>query len=391
MRLAWFRPAPVDGQEDSDHLAEVIAGLSAFHTISAVYERDAHDFVWQHARGAFDLCVYELDNTPRHQYMWPYLLNYPGALALQSATVHDSRRARLVHEGRLADYASEIAFAGGPKHVRPPWHMARGTWPMLRVPVTASRVTAVADPALAESIATTFPKARVRLLDVGVPAPRVAATPSREPSAPIVVAVVEPARLEVVARAVERVRADGLLLEFRSPSAADAASADVVVAVRWPLHGAPLVSAFSAMAAARPVVVAETSTTAAWPALDPQTWRPRDAGRGATPIVVSIDPRDEEHSLVLALRRLATDTTLRAELGSAARAWWANHATLDHAVASWRAVLEDALVLHSSPRPADWPPHLEADGTRLARRILADGGLDFDAILPVPTRSPAPS
>ena len=204
-------------------------------------------------------------------------------------------------------------------------------------------------------------------------------------------AVVEPARLEVVARAVERVRADGLLLEFRLSSATDAASADVVVAVRWPLHGAPLVSAFLAMAAARPVIVAETSTTAAWPALDPQTWRARDAGRGAPPIVVSIDPRDEEHSLVLALRRLATDATLRADLGSAARAWWANHATLDHAVASWQAVLEDALLLPTPPRPEGWPPHLEADGSLLARNVLADSGVDYDAILPVPTGSPAPS
>jgi hypothetical protein len=199
------------------------------------------------------------------------------------------------------------------------------------------------------------------------------------------------ARLEVVARAVERVRADGLLLECRSASATDAASADVVVAVRWPLHGAPLVSALSAMAAARPVIVAETSTTAAWPALDPQTWRARDAGRGAAPIVLSIDPRDEEHSLVLALRRLATDATLRADLGRAARAWWASSATLDHAVASWQSVLEDTLLLPPPARPAGWPPHLDADGTRLARRILADCELNFDSILPVPTGSRAPS
>jgi len=391
LRLAWFRPAPVEGQEESDHLAAVIAGLRGAHAINVVSERDAHDFVWQHARGMFDLCVYELDNTLRHQYMWPYLLHYPGVLALQSATVHDSRRARLVHEGRLADYATEILFAGGPKHVRPPWHMARGVWPMLRVPVTASRLTAVADPALAESIGTSLPEARVRLLDVGVPAPRTAATPAHQPPAPIVVAVVEPARAEVVARAIGRVRADGLLLESHVASARDVPSADVVVAVRWPLHGAPLMSALSGMAAARPVVVAETSTTAAWAALDPQTWRTRDVGRGDTPIVVSIDPRDEEHSLVLALRRLATDAALRADLGGAARDWWASHATLDHAVSSWQSVLELGLALPSPPRPDGWPPHLDADGSALARTLLAECGIDDDVIRRVPMGSPAPS
>lgn len=391
MNIAWFRPAPVDGQEDGDHLAAVIGGLRATHTISPIAERDAHDFVWQHARGAFDLCVYELDNTPRHTYMWPYLINYPGVLALQSSTVHDSRRARLVHEGRLADYAAEIAFAGGPKHVRPPWHMARGTWPMLRVPVTASRITAVADPALAESISTSLPDARVRLLRVGVQAPHAAVAPSGEPTPAIVVATVEPARLEVVARAVERVRADGLRLELRPSSISQVSSGDIVVAVRWPLHGAPLVSAFSAMAAGRPVIVAETSTTASWPALDPQTWRARDAGPGAPPIAVSIDPRDEEHSLVLALRRLASEAALREDLGRAARAWWAAHATLDHAVASWQAVLEEGLSTAAPPRPSTWPPHLDADGSGLARRLLAESGVDFDAILGVPTGSPAPS
>ncbi|HEY6509410.1 MAG TPA: hypothetical protein VIY56_15425 [Vicinamibacterales bacterium] len=379
----------MDGQEDTDHLAHVIAGLRAVHAITVVSERVAHDFVWQHARGIFDLCVYELDNTPRHQYMWPYLINYAGVLALQSATVHDSRRARLVHEGRLADYATEIAFAGGPKHVRPPWHMARGVWPMLRVPVTASRLTAVTDPALVENLRTSFPEACVRLLNVGVQAPRVTAPISAEPA--VVVAIVEPSRLEVVARAIARVRADGLLLDSRASSTAEAAAADVVVAVRWPLHGAPLVSALSGMAAARPVIVAETSTTAAWPALDPQTWRARDVGRGAVPIVVSIDPRDEEHSLVLALRRLVVDATLRTDLGNAAQAWWATHATTDHAVASWQAVLDEGRSLTPRSRPEGWPRHLDADGSELARRLLAEGGVDLDAILRVPTSSPAPS
>ena len=134
MRIAWFRPSGAAADGDGDHLADVIGALGAAHQIECVDERRAHDFVWRYARGAFDLCVYELDNTARHQYMWPYLLHYPGVLALQSATVHDARRARLVHEGRQADYRSEIAFAGGPSQVRPPWHMARGQWPMLRIP-----------------------------------------------------------------------------------------------------------------------------------------------------------------------------------------------------------------------------------------------------------------
>jgi hypothetical protein len=74
------------------------------------------------------------------------------------------------------------------------------------------------------------------------------------------------------------------------------------------------------MAARKPVIVLETTTTAEWPALDPQTWRPRGFSSDP-PIVVSLDPRDEEHSLVLAIQRLSTDAALRWRLGDAAHAW----------------------------------------------------------------------
>jgi hypothetical protein len=131
------------------------------------------------------------------------------------------------------------------------------------------------------------------------------------------------------------------------------------------------------MAGGKPTIVAETYSTADWPALDPQTWRVRDQARTANdPVVVSVDPRDEEHSLVLALRRLATDARLRADLGRSARAWWAAHATIDHAVAGWLSVLNDAATLPVPARPDGWPAHLHADGSRLTRQILAECGLE---------------
>jgi hypothetical protein len=369
MRIAWFRPSG-----DAGHLAEVIAAMRAAHDIEYVDERRAHDFVWRHARGAFDLCVYELDNTARHQYMWPYLLHYPGVLALQSATVHDARRARLVHEGRQADYRTEIAFAGGPSHVRPPWHMARGQWPMLRVPVTGSRLTAVADAELAGDLASAMSSTAVRTVTPGVPDPFPAGYTGPRREAPMVaVAIAEPSRGEVVRRAVARLSAEGAPIGVAADG--QMPDADVIVAARWPLQGRPPVSALRAMAAGRPVIVAETHATAVWPAWDPQTWRPRDGISGA-PAVISVDPRDEEHSLVLALRRLASDATLRAELGAAARAWWATHATIDRAVASWLPVLSDAASLPDPVRPDGWPAHLDADGSRLTRQILAQCGFE---------------
>jgi hypothetical protein len=87
---------------------------------------------------------------------------------------------------------------------------------------------------------------------------------------------------------------------------------------------------------------------------------------------VTIDPRDEEHSLVLAIRRLSSDAPLRARLGKAAHAWWKTHATPAHAAAAWNQILEEAVRLAPPPRPDDWPKAFAQDGTELARGILSE-------------------
>lgn len=159
---------------------------------------------------------------------------------------------------------------------------------------------------------------------------------------------------------------------------------DVVVALEWPVTGKALTTALAGMAAGKAVVAFETEATADWPALNPQTWRPRDAGgasgagtlRPADPIIVSIDPRDEQHSLKLAMQRLSTDAALREQLGAAARAWWKTHATVDHAVRAWEAILAEARTLPPPTRPAEWPP--PEDGTARARQILGEFGVSVD-------------
>jgi hypothetical protein len=117
--------------------------------------------------------------------------------------------------------------------------------------------------------------------------------------------------------------------------------ADVIVSVPWPWTGQPATEALAAMAAGMPVVILETAGTADWPALDPQTWQRRGRTRDA-PVAVSVDPLDEEHSLMLAVRRLSTDAALRTDLGAAAKAWWRTHATPGHAAADWERILSEA-------------------------------------------------
>src|SRR6185369_3312732 len=90
------------------------------------------------------------------------------------------------------------------------------------------------------------------------------------------------------------------------------------------------------------------------------------------PIAVSLDLRDEEHSLMLAIRRLADDPRLRAALAGAAYEWWRTHATVPQAVDAWARLLEETVTL-PPPTVAE-----RADGTQTAREILREFGLSVD-------------
>ena len=194
---------------------------------------------------------------------------------------------------------------------------------------------------------------------------------------PTSVGSLDASRHGVLQRAFVRAREAGARLELiTGPPDLILNKADVVIATSWPPPD-ELTMALAGMAAARAVVVLETDSTAGLPALDPQTWQPR-GWSGEPPIVVSVDPRDEEHSLSLALRRLANDATLRDALGSAAHEWWQRQATPDHAVRAWRSILAEAVSATPLPRPANWPPHLSADGTARARELLGEFGATVD-------------
>jgi hypothetical protein len=362
MRVAWFRP---DTAPDS-----VIAGLRETHDVRIVDAGAAHDFVWQAAQGAFDLCVYELDDTASHQYIWPYLLHYPGVVVLRTSSLHHGRAISLVHQHRDRDRDAERAFADGAGRTDAPWPLLRVSWSTWRVPVLASRLTVVADHALASDIRETCPSANVVVIPPGISDPKAGPAPSLTCSGIRVWCHSRHLLYRTFTSAIIRAREAGAgPITFGEPTAAD-----VVVATQWPTFGRPLTDALSGFAAGRAVVVAETPSTAHWPTLDPQTWQPRSMSIGAgtteAPIAISIDPRDEEHSLMLALVRLANDAGLRASLGDAARAWWAQHATVAHAVNRWRAVLHEARALPAAPRPPGWPAHLDGDATGTMRAVL---------------------
>ena len=143
-----------------------------------------------------------------------------------------------------------------------------------------------------------------------------------EPLSPIRFAALPAARADVLRRALARARAAGASAEATGGGTLEAAlrEADVIVSLRWPASADTRTDALAAMAARKPVIVLDTTLTADWPALDPQTWTTRGLVT-AEPVAVSLDPRDEEHSLVLAIQRLSRDAHLRAQLVDAADRW----------------------------------------------------------------------
>jgi hypothetical protein len=385
MRLAWFRPA-THVSDRLDDTAALVKALGSEHEIEIVDEARAHDFVRRDFRTPFDLCVFELADTSQHAFVWPYLLHVPGVLRLRSLSLHESRTVALRRQHRQRDYDAELAF---------------GDWELTAAPVLASRTTVVSDLHAAARLRRVYPTARIRLAPIGLGSDPLhgATRPSRgqgwgqsqgrsqspdqgqdrgrgaaqTPS----VGSLDGSRSDIVQRAFARARRTGARLELiTGPPDVILDTADVVVATSWPPPD-ELTIALAGMAASRAVVVLETESTAGWPALDPQTWQPR-GWTGERPIVVSVDPRDEEHSLSLALRRLASDAALRNALGSAAHDWWQQHATLDHAVRAWRSILAEAVTLTPLPRPANWPRHLSADGTERARELLGEIGAAVD-------------
>jgi hypothetical protein len=344
MKVAWFAPEPND----------VIGELGHSTGVDHFDGRRAHHFVWQHFTAPYDATVFELGDSPRYAFIWPYLFHYPGIVVLRATSLQHSRSTRLTLERRHHHLRAERAFSG---------------WNFLRAPLMASRLVVVHDDVVARELREAMPSLRVCVVPVGAVARELLASDGRCRFHEV------GARRDVVDRAAARTRNAGG--EIVIGDMATVRTDDVVIALEWPPTGGPPVDALRAMAAGLPTIVLDTEPVAAWPTLDPQTWQRRGYG-DAPPVAISIDPRDEEHSLMLAMRRLAVDAALRASIGAAAREWTREHANVETATAEWREVLLKAAQLMPIVSRPDLPAHLVDDGTSLARAVLGELGATVD-------------
>jgi glycosyltransferase involved in cell wall biosynthesis len=175
------------------------------------------------------------------------------------------------------------------------------------------------------------------------------------------------------------------------------AACDVTLHLRWPTARETSGPWLRALAAGRATVITDLAHQTDLASLDPRTWainRPSALGcrlleeetpskgsepsdltpkaESLQPVCVAIDILDEDHSLRLAMRRLAADGALRDRLGRAARDWWAREHSVEAMVEDYERVLREAA---ARPDPGvDLPPHMRDPGDRKLRALMAPFG-----------------
>ena len=365
MRISWFRSQLSTSTGSPDSMAALVAAVARRHEVTEVHAASAHDAVWRWQRGLIDLPVYELDGTDSGAFMWPYMVRYPGLALVLGRQYASGHATALVRQRRRDDSDAEDRFS----RTHP--------WRSLAIPLNCSRVVALPGGGITDDP----PPHLVRF----APAmPRPAVTRSGH-DGPVRIGLMTPDQRSrnLIEDAAAHVRDAGLAIDVLMAGREEVlAGADVLMSMPWPPTGRIPEDVLAAMSLGIPSIVVETVDVAGWPSLNPQLWQPREEGPGAPPPVgISIDARDEEHSLVLTLRRLAADAPLRQRLATAARDRWAALHEPEAAAAAFDRVLDLARNQPVPACPPHWPSHFTADASGTARSILGEFGLAVD-ILP---------
>ncbi|MBI3263428.1 MAG: glycosyltransferase family 4 protein, partial [Acidobacteria bacterium] len=212
MRIAWFTPLPPTRSGIAAYSAEVLPLLADRHDIDvfvdwaspffqaqditppppSCHALSAHDFVWIQRRQPYDLIVYQLGNATCHDYMWPYLVRYPGLVVLHDAQLHHARARSLLLRQMRDEYRGEFRFChpDAPAGTEELFIAGLGGalyyfWPMLTVAVRSARAIAVHSPRLASDLAESFPDQIIESIRMGVADPLssgLAEPPAPEPS-----------------------------------------------------------------------------------------------------------------------------------------------------------------------------------------------------------------
>lgn len=389
----------------------------------------AHEFVPRHQLRPYDLIVYQLGNSSHHDYQWPYLFRYPGLVVLHDAHLHHARAACLLRTSRSADYRAEfvanhpdanpdlaeLAVAGFDSHLH-------YSWPMTRLAAEAARMVAVHTPAVAAELRGAVPDGPSDAIEVvhlghgelvpeervgelrrhtrdryGIPddavlfgcfgglspdkrIPQVlaafAATRAYAPGAHLLLAGEVPAHVDLGREIANHGVASHCTVtgyvQGDDELTGCIAACDATLNLRWPTAREVSGPWLRCLAAGKPTITVDLAHMTHVPSVDPRTWRP-NRGHDRTPCTIAIDIVDEDHSLRVAMRRLATDASLRASLGLEARRYWMAHHTVERMADEYRRLIPRAASI--TPRPRTLPAHLTNTGAGTLQTVMRELGL----------------
>lgn len=427
VKVAWFSPMPPSRSGIAGYSAELVPALrQRGHAIDVFDDGVAHDFVWKQRREPYQLTVFQLGNAACHDFMWAYLFRYPGIVVLHDAQLHQARALYLTKRWlpRRRDYLAEF-HANHPE--APPdvgELVAAGLggnvffhWPMVRLVIERARVTVVHNQRLADTLREQHAGAAIQAVEMGVPEPVADSSAAHAvrrshgiPDTAVVLAafggITPEKRIGHIIRALsaiaarhpqlhlllvgnpaghydaqedartwgiaDRVHLAGFVADADLPAYLRAA--DICACLRWPTNRETSASWLRCLAAARATIITDLVHLADVPMLDPRGWRAVDVHHPSRdPVAVGIDLLDEEHSLQLALERLAADGGLRDQLGRTGRAWWTTRHRLEMMVDGYDRLLAGATET-AIPRPA-LPAHLTDDGSATLHEIVQNLGV----------------
>jgi glycosyltransferase involved in cell wall biosynthesis len=396
----------------------------------SVRVQTAHDFLWRHARRQYDLVVYQLGNSAQHAFIWPYVFQYPGLVVLHDLRLHHARGRALLSKKRVDDYRAEFAWNHPDDSADAAELGVKGfdgsyyyQWPMVREIVESARLVAthavagpewedawpdqtIAQIALGDGIRDEGRRQQAEgrsewRRSVGLAPDALVfgvfgALTAEKRIGPIVRAFaaihrsVADAHLVLAGVADKHLNVQELAHELGVDTVVHLlgelddttfdraiASVDVSLHLRWPTAVETSGPWLLALSAARPTVITDLAHLASVPTLDARTWRchqpewsPGSSDPGTDAVAVAIDILDEDHSLRLALQRLAVDPALRAQLGRAGHDWWRHRHTLTHMVDDYEKAIAQAI---QSPSPSvSLPGHLRPEPERHSRSLIQE-------------------
>ncbi len=425
MRVAFLSPLPPAPTGIADYAADVLAVLAGEHAIDVFHSQETVDrsrlpgecdvqpvgvFAERHRERPYDAAVYQMGNGPAHAFLYEHLSRVPGLLVLHDLVLHHSRAAQFLEADAVKTWRLEPASLAA-REAAEPW-LARwrhelsyaypdsgerlfeaglGTvgqllpyaYPLLRIPVEASRVVGVHSAFAEEAVQAEAPEALVAHLAMPAAAVAVDARGVRERrrklgfgDEDVVVAsfglLTPEKRIETVARAVARAASANprvrLLLVGPVPEGSPLNQqlerlgvaersvvtgrvpleelplfievADIIVHLRYPTTRETSAALLRVLAQGRATVVSDLEHQAEIP----------------TGAVVRVDVADEEDGVARAVSALAADPERRAELGRQAVAFVRRESSAERVRTSWRDALEKTRA-EPPPRQRHWPAH----------------------------------